>query len=290
MSTPIDSLVPPRETELMGLPIRRILPWRRRRQCGPFVFLDHMGPHTLAVGEGLDVPPHPHIGLATLTWLIEGSLDHRDSLGTEQRIRPGEVNWMTAGRGIVHSERTPFEERSRSARLEGLQFWVAQPEDSEAGEPRFEHAAATELPRWQTNHTDWVLVAGRWQQHRSPIRTDSELTLLDLRSRTGGRLVPPRPTPTWQWGLYLLSGDLVWNGTPVPVHHLRVSDQPVELHWQPGTHAVLFGGEPLGPRFMDWNFVASRPDLNDAAREAWQQRRFAPVPGDDGYVPYPGGS
>lgn len=287
MSHPLDITIAPREQSLMGLPIRRILPWRQQRHCGPFVFLDHMGPHTLAPGEGIDVPPHPHIGLSTLTWLFKGELEHRDSLGQVQTIRPGEVNWMTAGRGIVHSERSPDSERSVESQVEGLQFWVAQPEQTETGEPRFEHYSEAALPAWRTDNAAWVLVAGTWQAQQSPVQTDSELTLLDVRTSSAGTLELPA-VEGWEWGLYPMAGALQWQQQSLALRHLGVTNQRAQLSWEAGSHFVLFGGRTLGERRIDWNFVASREALINQARQDWQGHRFPSVPGDDGYVPYPG--
>ncbi|WP_162824662.1 pirin family protein [Saccharospirillum mangrovi] len=291
MNTPIDVVdlvIAPRKQSLMGLPIRRVLPWRGQRHCGPFVFLDHMGPHTLAPGEGLDVPPHPHIGLSTLTWLYAGQFEHRDSLGSVQIIRPGEVNWMTAGRGIVHSERSPDDERAAESHVEGLQFWVAQPQSAETGEPRFEHHAREQLPTWQDEQASWTLIAGQWQQQRSPVQVESELALLDVRTQRAGSLELPSQGSDWEWGLYPLSGAVQWQGQPLPQYHLGVTNQAVTFSWQADSHFVLFGGRTLGARRIDWNFVATNDALIDQARRDWQAHRFPPVPGDAGYVPYPG--
>lgn len=288
MSTAVEITIAPREQSLMGLPIRRLLPWRGQRHCGPFVFLDHMGPHSLAPGEGLDVAPHPHIGLSTLTWLFSGELEHRDSLGRQQTIRPGDVNWMTAGRGIVHSERSPASERERESHIEGLQFWVAQPQQTEAGEPRFEHYSSDDLPAWQSDNAAWVLVAGQWHQHRSPVQTDSALTLLDVRTTAAGRLDLSDIEADWEWGIYPLAGALHWQGVELALRHLGVTNQPATLSWEAGSHFVLFGGKTLGERRIDWNFVASDDALIRKARQDWQAHAFPVVPGDDGYVPYPG--
>ncbi|MEX2320064.1 MAG: pirin family protein [Saccharospirillum sp.] len=288
MTTPTDPVIlRPRAQDLMGLPIRRVLPQAAARQCGPFVFLDHMGPHTLPEGQGVDVPPHPHIGLATVTWLFSGKLVHKDSLGSDQIIAPGDLNWMTAGRGIAHSERSPDAERQTDSPIEGLQFWVAQPETTETGAPRFEHVADKDLPHWHEAGADWTLVAGEWQIHRAPAKVDSPLVLLDSRSQQAGQIMIKKPTTTWQWGLYLLQGDLRVQQQPLERHHLLVTGDTLAIDWKAGAHFVVFGGEPLGPRRMDWNFVASAPALIDDARQRWQNHQFDPVPGDDGYVPYP---
>ena len=188
-----------------------------------------MGPHTLADGEGLDVPPHPHIGLSTLTWLFDGALEHRDSLGSRQLIRPGEVNWMTAGaRHRAFRTRSPAAERSGPSGIEGLQFWVAQPTRTETAEPRFEHHPAADLPAWQEAGAGWVLVAGDWQQHHSPVRTDSPLTLLDVRAHQPGRLMLPQPSDSWEWGVYLLDGSVDWRGQALEQRHLGVTNRPTE--------------------------------------------------------------
>lgn len=288
MITRTDVTLTPREQDLMGMPIKRLLPQRAQRHCGPFVFLDHMGPHSLKPGEGLDVPPHPHIGLSTLTWLFSGEIEHRDSLGTVQRIAPGAVNWMSAGKGIVHSERSPAAQRATGGDIEGLQFWVAQPEASEQGEPGFQHCEASALPRGTVSGANWTLVAGQWQGEHSPVTVDSALSLVVFESQAAGELELPQPSATWEWGLYALSGELAWESTTLAPGQLRIRNQAGRLNWQGGARWVLIGGEPLGKRLMDWNFVATRADLIDAARLRWKERNFPSVPGDDGYVPYPG--
>ncbi|MHA7878840.1 MAG: pirin family protein [Saccharospirillum sp.] len=287
MTTLTDVTLAPREQDLMGLPIRRLLPQRAQRHCGPFVFLDHMGPHTLAPGEGLDVPPHPHIGLSTLTWLFAGEIEHRDSLGSYQTIRPGAVNWMSAGAGIVHSERSPQAVRRQGGAVEGLQFWVAQPESTEQGQPSFQHCAADTLPRGHHQGAHWTLIAGHWQGEQSPVEVDSPLCLVAFDADADGHLALPQPSATWEWGLYCLDGHLAWDTEAIVRHHLRIRNQPGEVSWSAGAHWVLMGGEPLGKRLMDWNFVATDAALIDAARQRWQQRQFPTVPGDDGYVPSP---
>jgi redox-sensitive bicupin YhaK (pirin superfamily) len=288
MTTPTDPVIlTPREQDIMGLPIRRVLPRAQARHCGPFVFLDHMGPHTLPAGQGVDVPPHPHIGLATVTWLFSGRLTHKDSLGSEQIIAPGDLNWMTSGQGIAHSERSPDQERQADSPIEGLQFWVAQPEATETGAPRFEHVAGAQLPNWQEAGTDWILVAGDWQKRRAPVQVDSPLALMDCRARQSGNIRLSRPSESWQWGVYLLHGALNAQQQTLEPRQLLVTDSDLSLSWQAGAHWVVFGGEPLGPRRMDWNFVASRQALIDDARKRWQNKEFETVPGDDGYVPYP---
>lgn len=288
MTTPTEpTLLRPREQDLMGLPIRRVLPQSAARHCGPFVFLDHMGPHTLPKGQGVDVPPHPHIGLATVTWLFAGKMVHKDSLGSDQVIAPGDLNWMTAGHGIAHSERSPESERQIDSPIEGLQFWVAQPEATETGTPRFEHVAGNDLPHWQEAGADWVLVAGEWQTRRAPAEVDSPLVLLDIRSQQAGQITMQKPSETWQWGLYLLKGELSAQQQPMDRHQLLVTGESLTISWEAGAHFVVFGGEPLGPRRMDWNFVATDPALIDDARQRWQNHQFDTVPGDDGYVPYP---
>lgn len=288
MTTHTDVTLAPREQDLMGLPIRRLLPQRAQRHCGPFVFLDHMGPHRLAPGEGLDVPPHPHIGLSTLTWLFSGEIEHRDSLGTLQRIKPGAVNWMSAGKGIVHSERSPDAARANGSDIEGLQFWVAQPEATEQGEPSFQHCEAKSLPKGQASGAHWTLIAGQWQGEQSPVKVDSALSLVQFECQAAGELTLPQPSASWEWGLYNLTGELEWEGDPLRSRQLRIRNQAGRLSWQGGAHWVLIGGEPLGKRLMDWNFVATRAELINAAQERWKQREFPAVPGDTGYVPYPG--
>lgn len=286
----IVELIQPRERDLGGFSVRRVLPAPTRPTVGPFVFLDHMGPAAFPPGAGVDVRPHPHIGLATVTWLFEGALFHRDSLGSAQAIRPGEVNWMTAGRGIVHSERTPPEDRHAGARLHGMQCWVALPRTAEATEPGFEHLPAGSLPRFVSDGVDYVVIAGSAFGLTSPATTFSPMGYAALTLATGRTLSLPPDHP--ERAVYVAEGALELGGEPVPAGTLAVlaAGTTVTARATADSRAVLLGGAPLdGPRRLWWNFVASDPARIDQAKADWQAGRFPPVPGEHESIPLPPG-
>lgn len=286
----IVELIQPRERDLGGFSVRRVLPAPNRPTVGPFVFLDHMGPAAFAPGAGVDVRPHPHIGLATVTWLFEGVLFHRDSLGSAQAIRPGEVNWMTAGRGIVHSERTPPEARRDGARLHGMQCWVALPRGAEDTEPGFEHLPAGSLPRFTSDGVDYVVIAGDFFGLTSPATTFSPMGYAALTLATGRTLALPPDHP--ERAVYVAEGALELGGQPVTAGTLAVlaAGTTVTARATADSRAVLLGGAPLdGPRQLWWNFVASDPARITQAKSDWQAGRFPAVPGETESIPLPPG-
>lgn len=255
--------------------VRRALPQIGRRFVGPFCFLDHMGPHTaVAVANG-GVAPHPHIGLATVTYLFDGEVLHRDSLGTVQRIVPGDVNWMQAGRGIVHSERTPPGLVGQTTTLHGLQIWVGLPTAEEETAPSFQHVAKADLP-----HSDGVrVVLGAWQGARSPVKLASPAVYVVAELPAGATFPIPREQP--EQALYVVSGSITLDGAPFTAGELAVLDAPATATATTPAQIALIGGEPLdGPRFMSWNFVSSRKDRLEQAHADWNGHRFPTVPGD----------
>jgi redox-sensitive bicupin YhaK (pirin superfamily) len=269
-----------------GATVRRVLPQVGRRMVGPFTFLDHLGPHDVPPGQGFDVRPHPHIGLSTLTWLYAGEVVHRDSLGSVQAIRPGEVNWMTAGEGIVHSERVDPAMRQRGQLVHGLQFWVALPVADEMIPPAFEHHAADVLPLWVEGLVTVRLVAGRAWGRASPVGVRSALVLADLAMKRGGALeVPDRGELAISvvHGAARIGDEAFTEGT------LAVVAAGDRFFSEVGAHLVLFGGEPFPERrSIDWNFVSSDPQRLASARARWIARGFATIPGDsDERVPHP---
>jgi redox-sensitive bicupin YhaK (pirin superfamily) len=290
MTPDIEAIVVPRNADLGdGFMVRRVLPSAQRRAVGPFVFFDQMAAE-LRAGQGLDVRPHPHIGLATVTYLFEGEILHRDSLGTVQPIRPGEVNWMTAGRGIVHSERTPAELRTRGSRLSGLQVWVALPSAHEETEPAFAHHDASDLPTWETGGARVRLIVGHLGDARSPVRVHSELLYADVALDAGARYaIPAEPV---ERAVYLVDGR-VRVGSEPQVHEagrLLVfgSGRDIVLSADAAARLVLFGGEPLDvPRFLWWNFVSSSRQRIEQAQADWKAGRFPPVPGENEFIPLP---
>ncbi len=275
-----------------GFKVRRALPSARRRMVGPFIFLDQMGPEILRAGKGLDVAPHPHIGLATVTYLFEGELLHRDSLGTVQPIRPGEVNWMTAGRGIAHSERTPQEMRLSSSELFGIQSWVAFPTRYEETEPAFVHHGADELPVIEGEGKLVRLICGSLYGARSPVRTFSEMFYADCALEGGARL--PVPVEHEERAAYIVEGSvgLVAEGETFHAGQLLIfkPGEEITLDAPASAHArlMLLGGEPLdGKRHIWWNFVSSSRERIEQAKGDWKAGRFARVPEETEFIPLP---
>ena len=276
----------PRSRDLGDFTVRRVLPDPRRPMVGPFIFFDHMGPTEFEAGKGIDVRPHPHICLSTVTYLFEGELVHRDSLGIHQVIRPGEVNWMTAGKGIVHSERSP-ENRQGGERIHGIQCWVALPETHEETEPAFTHYPKDELPILEKDGASLVLIAGEAFGLRSPVKTHSPLYYAHVEMETGANMSLPQDYE--DSAAYIASGSVEVDGTPYEEGHMLIGEpgQHFELQAVSPTRVLLLGGEPLGPRHIWWNFVASSEARIEKAKEDWQTRRFPEVPGETEFIPLP---
>ena len=274
-----------------GFLVHRALPSAARRAVGPFVFLDQFGPVQLGPGKGLDVRPHPHIGLATVSYLFEGTILHRDSLGSVVPIRPGEVNWMTAGRGITHSERSPDELRADGPRLWGLQFWVALPLELEQCPPAFAHHGADEIPRVTRPGARLSVVLGEAFGARSPVAVTSPMFLVDVRLEAGATL--DLDVDHAERAAYVLEGEVRANDadTATAKEHLIVFDAGEPARLVAGgapAHVVLLGGPPLdAPRFLWWNFVSSQRDLILEAQAAWSEQRFPTVPGETESIPLP---
>jgi redox-sensitive bicupin YhaK (pirin superfamily) len=269
-----------------GATVRRVLPQVGRRMVGPFTFLDHLGPHDVPPGQGFDVRPHPHIGLSTLTWLYSGELVHRDSLGSVQAIRPGEVNWMTAGEGIVHSERVDPAVRQRGQMVHGLQFWVALPVVDETMAPGFEHHAAAAVPRWVEGMVTVQLVAGRAWGRASPVGVRSSLVLADLALEPGGTLELPA---AGELAIYVVQGAARLGDETFTEGTLALESAGERLGSEAGARVALFGGDPFPERrSIDWNFVSSDPQRLVAARARWIARGFPTIPEDSAErVPHP---
>lgn len=281
-----------------GFTVRRLLPAAARRSVGPFVFVDHMGPVDAPPGANHDVRPHPHIGLATLTWLFEGAFMHRDSTGAVQRIEPGAVNWMTAGRGIVHSERAPEDLRERPRRTHGLQLWAALPSEQEAGEPGFQHVPAAQIPELEVGGARVKLAVGALYGAHSPVHAASETLFAEV-SLQAGDAFPLPPVP--ELAVYGIAGRYALDGEPQPEGRLVVlmpGEEPL-LSADGDARVVLIGGAPLGPRFVWWNFVASSREAVARAAADWAAAtgdapppgsRFPPVPGETEFIPLPPGA
>lgn len=274
-----------------GFMVRRLLPALQQRAVGPFVFFDHFGPVAAGPGDDHDVRPHPHIGLATVTYLFEGAQIHRDSTGVVQRIEPGAINWMTAGRGIVHSERTPDELRGRERVSHGLQLWAALPAEDEELEPSFSHTPASAIPALRLPGADVRVLIGGAFGAASPVPTRSPTLYLDLSLDAGAELDLPGDLAR-ERALYGVDAAFVVDDTPVPPLHMAVLDagRTVRLRSDRPARLVLIGGEPLGPRHMWWNFVASRKERIVQAADAWAAQpngAFPQVPGESDFIPLP---
>ena len=288
----LEVVVVPRSHDLGDqFEVRRALPSTQKRMVGPFVFLDQMGPHIFAAGRGLDVRPHPHIGLATVTYLFSGEILHRDSLGSVQAIRPGDVNWMTAGRGIVHSERTAAELRQYETSLSGLQCWVALPRAQEECDPAFHHTGVAELPVEEAEGVSARIIAGSFFGRRSPVQTLSDLFYVDLQLQPGARIDVPAEYS--ERAIYIVDGKLdlgrdgVFDGGQLLVLKpgKRVTIAAVGLT---PARAMLLGGEPMdGPRYLAWNFVSSSAERLEQAKQDWRNQSFPSVPGETEFIPLP---
>jgi redox-sensitive bicupin YhaK (pirin superfamily) len=278
----IDLVIEGRPRDLAGMPVIRVLPSPRRRMVGPFIFLDHMGPVDFEPGRGLDVPPHPHVNLATVTYLFEGEILHRDSLGTELAISPGDVNWMTAGRGIVHSERTSPARRASAHRLDGVQLWVALPEEHEESAPRFTHHSADVFEEIVMEGAKARVLAGEAFGVTSPIEVCSPLFYVDVELRAGGRVRVPDDHP--ERAAYVAKGSVTSGGERFGVGSLVVfaETRRAELRADGDARVMLLGGALLGERHMYWNFVSSRRERLEQAKDDWRAGRFPEVPGDEG--------
>jgi redox-sensitive bicupin YhaK (pirin superfamily) len=285
----IGMIIEERPASLGQFLVGRLLPFRDKRTVGPYIFIDHMGPALLDSDTHIDVPPHPHIGLSTLTYLFEGSIMHRDSLGTEMVVQPGAVNWMTAGRGVVHSERTPPHLRQVAHTLHGLQIWVALPKELEDKEPSFHHVEANALPSWEENNVHFRLIAGQFDKYQSPvpvyspqffieIEADQETTV-DLSGRLSGEA-----------GLYILKGSVQHDGFHYAEKHILVAKDAhlCTFTMSADTKVYVFGGEPFPEeRFIYWNFVSTSRHKIEEAKERWNTQLFDPVPGETEFVPLP---
>jgi redox-sensitive bicupin YhaK (pirin superfamily) len=273
-----------------GFNVRRALPSAHRRMVGPFIFFDQMGPAAFRGGEGLDVRPHPHIGLATVTYLLEGEILHRDSVGSVQAIRPGEVNWMTAGSGIVHSERTGPETRAAGASLFGLQTWLALPADQEEVAPDFAHYKAGDIPVIEDAGTRLTLIAGTSDGLRSPVKAFSDLVYADIQLAQGARY--QLKGEHVERAIYVVAGaiEVVGQTGGFAIGELVVFKPGAEIivHAPQGARLMLIGGEPFPERrHIFWNFVSSREDRIEQAKADWRNDRFAHVPGEQEFIPLP---
>lgn len=290
-ASPIEIALEPRPRDIGGFEVGRVLPAVARRSVGPFVFFDHMGPAELLPGRGIDVRPHPHINLATVTYLFEGELVHRDSLGSLQTIVPGEVNWMTAGRGIVHSERTGDDLRRRGSRLHGIQLWVALPLADEETEPSFSHHSGDALPQFERDGASWHLLVGSAHGHTSEVPTFSPMFYADVKASPGSLI--RLPSEYAERAAYLVKGRVSLGNEPHHARRLLVfgPERPVVIRAEDDVRLVVFGGARLdGPRHIFWNFVSSSKERIERAKLDWKQGKFPKVAGDEKqFIPLPEG-
>lgn len=286
----INLIIEERAADIGKFLVGRLLPFRQKRMVGPFIYIDHMGPVKLDERTHFDVLPHPHIGLSTLTFLFDGSIMHRDSLGNAVEIKPGEVNWMTAGKGIVHSERTPEYLRHSEKSLHGLQIWVALPKDLEVMDPEFFHISESEIPNWEQNGASFKLIAGEAFGRKSGVPVYSRLYMIEIRSKTKQHLALGEHL-YGESGLYILEGGLESDGNVYEPKQMLVTKEShlCEFTILANSIVYIFGGEPIPEeRFIDWNFVSSSKERIEEAKEKWKAQRFEKVKGDEKeYVPYP---
>jgi len=286
----INLIIEERAADIGKFMVGRLLPFRQKRMVGPFIYIDHMGPVKMSERENFDVLPHPHIGLSTLTFLFEGSIMHRDSLGNEVEIRPGAVNWMTAGKGIVHSERTPEYLRHSEKNMHGLQIWVALPKLLEEMNPEFFHIEENQIPSWVENDVQYKLVAGEAFGRQSAVPVFSKLYMIEIKSETRQTLSIGKHL-YGESGLYILEGGIESDGNVYgPKQILVAKDSTLcEFVIQAGSTLYIFGGEPFAEeRFIDWNFVSSRKERIEEAKQKWMNQSFDKIKGDElEFVPYP---
>ncbi|MET4028009.1 redox-sensitive bicupin YhaK (pirin superfamily) [Marinobacter sp. MBR-99] len=281
-------LLQPRERDLGGFSVRRVLPVVGQKMIGPWIFFDHMGPAHFPAGDGINVRPHPHIGIATVTYLFEGEILHRDSLGSLQPIRPGDINLMVAGHGIVHSERERPEITATDHTLHGLQLWLALPEAEEETDPAFYHYPESTVPSVSVGDVPVRVMMGTAYGETSPVKVFADTLYIEAWLKPGQKLTLP---DAQERGLYVAKGRLLAGETEIPEFSMAVlsEQQGVIVEALEETRLALIGGEPLGKRFIEWNFVSSRKERIEEAKRDWENGRFPSVPGDeDEYIPLPG--
>lgn len=286
----IDLIIEERAANIGNFMVGRLLPFRQKRAVGPFVFIDHMGPAKMSERDNLDVLPHPHIGLSTLTFLFEGAIMHRDSMANEVEIKPGAVNWMTAGKGVVHSERTPDYLRESTKSLHGLQIWVALPKHLEESSPSFHQVEAKDIPHWEQNGVSFKLIAGKAFGKSSPVPVHSKLYFIEIKSNTS-QTISIGDALFGESALYILEGSIQNDGNVYePKHILIAKDAKLcEFEIAANSTVYIFGGEVFPEeRFINWNFVSSSKKRLQQAKADWIAQRFPKVPRETEFVPYPG--
>jgi redox-sensitive bicupin YhaK (pirin superfamily) len=285
----IDLIIEERAADIGDFMVGRLLPFRQKRMVGPFAFIDHMGPAEMNEHQNLNVPTHPHIELSTLTFLFEGSILHQDSLGTKIKIEPGAVNWMTAGKGIVHSERTPPEIQHKKKKLHGLQIWVALPKELEKSSPTFTHVQKEDIPNWEVEGVQYRLIAGEAFQKKSPVPVHSKLYFIELKSKSKTQ-IDIGENLYGESALYILEGKVTHQEKSFEPKRILVSKNAklCQFAMEANTTVYIFGGEIFPePRIIHWNFVASEKHMIEEAIEKWKNQEFDKVPGEEDFVPYP---
>lgn len=289
----LDTVIHSREKDLGGFFVRRLLPYATHRMVGPFIFFDHMGPSEFPPGEGINVRPHPHINLATVTFLFEGKVRHRDSLGSDREIEPGAINWMTAGRGIVHSERTPDDVLKKGGKLNGIQLWVALPDGKEEMEPSFHHHPKTEFPDFEEQDARVKVLLGSAFGRTSPVKVHSKMFYIEAKIPRGSRFV--FPADGQECAAYTCFGGVRIDGQDIPQYSMAVGKRGKDLVVDAveDTHLMFLGGDPVGKRLIYWNFVSSSAERLEQAKADWRKgpgatAAFPKVPGDDKeFIPLP---
>lgn len=283
----ISQILTPDVKDLGGFEARRSLPHSERTTVGSFIFFDHLGPAVFPPGKGVDVRPHPHINLATVTYLFEGVLLHRDSLGSIQEIHPGAVNWMNAGKGIVHSERSPQSDRAQESTLHAIQTWVALPTEQEEIEPWFNHHPPETIPRWTENGVTVTLIAGEIRGKASPVKTLSPTVYLELILTPGAKFTLPDDFA--ERAIYSVTPGIVVDGQQLAQHRLAILtvENVVTIFAATDARCMVIGGEAIGERYKWWNFVSSNPARIEQAKRDWQAGKFPPVPEETEFIPLP---
>jgi redox-sensitive bicupin YhaK (pirin superfamily) len=286
----IGLIIEERSRDIGDFLVGRLIPFRKKRMIGPFIFIDHMGPTTLGPSKYMDVDQHPHMGLSTLTFMLEGEIVHEDSLGTHQRIRPGSVNWMTAGKGVTHTERTPKDLRNGNVfTAHGYQIWVALPKELEDMDPEFHHIDSQDLPKWEDGNTKFTLVAGKGYGKQSPVPVHSELFMVEIQNREPYTL-NVNGNLKGEIGICIVSGGIEACGETVGEGNILVSkvEDTCNISLKPNTHLLLFGGEPFPEeRYIYWNFVSSDQTKLEWAKTAWANKTFPMMENDNTYVSLP---
>ena len=282
-------IIEERSRDIGDFLVGRLIPFRKKRMVGPFIFIDHMGPSEVGEGKFLDIGQHPHIGLSTLTYLLEGEVHHRDSMGTDQIIGPGSVNLMTAGKGVTHTERTPQHLRDKVSTMHGYQIWIALPKALENMTPEFFHIAAEDLPKWEENGATFTLVAGKGYGKTSPVPNYSELFMLEVKTKEKLNL-DVAGNLKGEIGICIVEGSIQACDNQIDKGNMLVSklDGQCAINVAPNSHLLLFGGNPFEEeRFIFWNFVATDKEIIEAAKIKWKEKKFPKVANDNSYIPLP---